>query len=171
MGWAAWAALLATAAPAKGDGGTLRAANVPVGAYRVSVFTAPTPIPPDSLDVSILATAGRGRGIAEGLRILVTARRTDGSGAPVLHEATREQAEDPRFYAAKFALGAPGEWDLRIEIQGPEGEGEITFRVKVQEPGLLANPFAVLALGLAPLAAAAWWILRPSPPVRHGPRA
>lgn len=164
---AAWSAVLAlvlaTPGPGKGDGGTLRAANVPMGGYRVSVFTAPTPIPPDSIDVSILATAGRGREIARGLRILVTARRADGRGSPLWHEATPEQAEDPRFYAAKFALGASGEWDLRIEIQGPEGEGEVSFRVQVREPGLLNSPYAILALGLVPLAVAAGWMLRPPP--------
>ncbi|NNM06935.1 MAG: hypothetical protein HKO65_17695, partial [Gemmatimonadetes bacterium] len=35
------------------DGGTLRVANVPMGAYRINVYTDPTPITPDSIDVSI----------------------------------------------------------------------------------------------------------------------
>ena len=65
--------LLAMTLPLAADGGTLRVANVPMGAYRVNVFTDPTPIPPDSIDVSALVTFERGRGVATGLEIEVLA--------------------------------------------------------------------------------------------------
>lgn len=140
------------------DGGTLRAANVPMGAYRVNVFTAPTPIPPDSVDVSILATFERGRGVATDLKIVVTGRRADGRGPTVRHAATRSQADDPRYYAAKFALGSAGEWEITVEVTGPEGSGKVSFPVNVQEPGLLQNPFLVLGLALFPLLLVGLWL-------------
>jgi hypothetical protein len=148
----------------RADGGTLRVANVPIGAYRINVFTDPTPIPPDSVDVSVLATFERGRGIAEGLDIEVTARRTDGTGSPVRHPATREQADDPRYYAAKFALGSEGEWEIRVRVRGPEGEGEVVFRVTSREPGLLANPLLIATLALMPLLLVGWWLRRSGGP-------
>jgi hypothetical protein len=144
----------------RADGGTLRVANVPMGAYRINVFTDPTPIPPDSVDVSVLATFERGRGIARGLDIEVTARRTDGTGSPMRHPATREQADDPRYYAAKFALGSEGEWEIRVRVKGPEGEGEVVFQVTAMEPGLLANPFLIATLALLPLLLVGWWLKR-----------
>ena len=142
------------------DGGTLRVANVPMGAYRVSVFTDPTPIPPETIDVSVLVTFERGRGMARGLEIGVVARRLDGTGGEVRHPATRDQAEDPRYYAAKFALGSEGRWEIRVRVSGPEGEGETVFQVTVQEPGLLGNPFLILTVALLPLLLVGWWLRR-----------
>jgi hypothetical protein len=146
--------------PLLADGGALRVANVPMGAYRVYVFTDPTPIPPDSIDVSVLVTFERGRGIARGLAIEVAARPVGATEWALSHPATREQAEDPRYYAAKFALGAVGEWELEVRVGGPEGEGAVRFQVSVQEPGLLDDPFLILVLALAPLVLIGWWLKR-----------
>ena len=149
--------LVARPGTLQADGGTLRAANVPMGAYRVNVFTDPTPIPPDSIDVSVLVTFERGRGVATGLEIEVVGRRMDGTGGEVRHAASRDQAQDPRYYAAKFALGSVGLWEIRVRVRGPEGEGEITFQVTVQEPGKLGNPYLILLVALLPLLLVGWW--------------
>jgi hypothetical protein len=151
---------LALPSPSQADGGTLRVANAPIGAYRVNVFTDPTPIPPDSIDVSVLVTFERGRGIATGLDIEVAARRLDGAGGEIRHPATRDQAEDPRYYAAKFALGSEGGWEITVSLAGPEGEGEVAFEVQVQEPGLLGNPYLILTLALLPILLVGWWLKR-----------
>ena len=45
----------------------------------------------------------------------------------VVLPCTREQAQDPRYYAAKFALGSVGEWEILVRVRGPEGEGEVSF--------------------------------------------
>ncbi len=149
---------LLSPAPLQADGGTLRVANVAMGAYRINVFTAPTPITPDSVDVSVLATFERGRGVARNLQILVVCRLLDDSGTQVTHAATREEADDPRYYAAKFPMGAVGEWEMEVKIQGPEGEGSVTFQVQVQEPGFLQNPILILALAFVPLLLAGAWL-------------
>jgi hypothetical protein len=149
------------------DGGTLRAANVPMGAYRVNVFTDPTPVPPDSIDVSVLVTFERGRGMATGLEIEVLARRVDGTGEEIRHSATRDQATDPRYYAAKFALGSEGLWQVRVRVEGPEGEGETVFRLSVQEAGLLENPYLILTAALLPLFLVGWWLKRTRSPSNH----
>jgi hypothetical protein len=138
-----------------------------MGAYRVNVFTDPTPIPPDSIDVSVLVTFERGRGVATGLEIEVLGRRVDGTGVEIRRSATREQAVDPRYYAAKFALGSEGLWELRVRVSGPEGEGETSFQVTVQAPGLLGNPFLILSLALLPLLLVGWWWRRTNSPSTH----
>ncbi|MGW8264937.1 MAG: hypothetical protein ACWGSQ_01140 [Longimicrobiales bacterium] len=154
----------------RADGGTLRVSNVPMGAYRVNVFTDPTPIPPDTLDVSVLVTFERGRGLATGLEILVIGRSLDGPRPEIAHPATREQADDPRFYAAHFSLGSAGTWELEVRVVGPEGEGEVRFQVKVQEPGLTDNPLLILGLALLPLLLVGWWLKKTpnSPSSRPG---
>lgn len=153
-------ALLAGPVGLQADGGTLRVSNVPMGAYRVNVFTDPTPIPPDTIDVSVLVTFERGRGIARGLEILVSGRRLDGTAPPIQHPATRDQAEDPRYYAAKFALGSVGDWEITVQVSGPEGEGTTTFIVPVQEVGIFSNPFLILTLAFLPLLLVGWWLKR-----------
>jgi hypothetical protein len=145
--------------PLRADGGTLRAANVPVGAYRVSVFTAPTPIPPDSIDVSMLVTE-RGRGLVPDLEIVVTAHPLGQPGRSTSHPATRDQATDSRYYAAKFALGSEGPWEIVVQVRGPRGEGEVRFEVMVQNPGPLGSPFMILGLALLPLLLVGWWLKR-----------
>jgi hypothetical protein len=149
------------------DGGTLRVANVHMGAYRVNVFTDPTPIPPDSIDVSVLVTFERGRPVATGLEIEVVGRRLDGTGGEIRHSATRDQAVDPRYYAAKFALGSEGLWELRVSVKGPDGEGEAAFQVTVQEPGLPGNPYLILTVALLPLLLVGWWLKRTNSPSSH----
>jgi hypothetical protein len=155
---AAVALAVAATFPVLADGGTLRVANVPMGAYRVSVFTAPTPISPDSIDVSVLATLERGRGVAQGLEIMVVGRPLGRPGESVSQAATREQATDPRYYAAKFALGSVGAWEIIVQVKGPLGAGELSFQVTVQEPGLLDSPFLILGLALVPLLLVGWWL-------------
>ena len=171
VGWA----LASSPSQAVSDGGTLRVSNVPMGAYRVNVFTDPTPVPPDTIDVSILVTFERGRGVARGLDILVLAKPLEDLGEERSEPVTREQAEDPRFYAAKFALGVIGPWELTVRVEGPEGEGEVSFIIEVREPGWFGNPWAVLTVALLPLVLVGWWLRRssggaaPSAPDRNGP--
>jgi len=86
----------------------------------------------------------------------------DGTGSEVRHPATRDQAEDSRYYAAKFALGSEGLWEIRVRLRGPEGEGETVFQVTVQEAGLLGNPYLILTLALLPLLLVGWWLRRTS---------
>jgi hypothetical protein len=138
-----------------------------MGAYRVNVYTDPTPIPPDSIDVSVLVTLERGRGVATGLEIEVVGRRVDGTGGVVRHPATRDQAVDSRYYAAKFALGSEGLWELRVRVRGPEGEGETVFQVPVQEPGFLGSPYLILTAALLPLLLVGWWLKRANSPSSH----
>ncbi len=166
FGGAFW--LLMPTGSIQADGGTQRVSNFPMGAYRVNVFTDPTPVPPDTIDVSVLVTFERGRGVARGLEILVAGRRVDGSGAEVSKVATREQAEDPRYYSAKFALGSVGDWEIQVSVEGPEGQGSVSFQISVQEPGLLDNPFAILFLALLPLLLIGWWLRRTTGPAEPG---
>lgn len=158
--------VLVPTGPLRADGGTLRISNAPMGAYRVNVFTDPTPVPPDTIDVSILATFERGRGVALGLEILVTGRRLDGVGPEVSKSATRDQAEDPRYYSAKFALGSVGDWEIQVSLVGPEGEGSVSFQISVQESGPFGNPVLLLGLAFLPLLLVGWWLRKSSPSSR-----
>jgi hypothetical protein len=162
----AWAGVLlvagALSAPAlvEANGGTLRLANVRMGAYLVSAFTAPTPVRPDTLDVSVLVIEDGREGVPDDVRVTVRARALEGQGEDRTLSASRDQADDPRYYAAKFALGAEGPWELTVAVEGPGGAGEAAFRITARERGLLGHPLVIPLLALLPLAIAAAWILR-----------
>jgi len=153
------------------NGGTLRLANVSMGEYRVSVFTDPTPVRPDSLDVSVLVIREGVDGVPDGLDVQI---RTEllalggedietqplRVGAEERLQATREQADDPRYYAAKFGLGAEGRWRITVSVRGEAGEGEASFEVVAREAGILGQPLVLMILALLPLAGAGWWVMR-----------
>lgn len=152
------------------NGGTLRVADAVMGDYRVSVYTGPTPPRPDSVDVSVLVVRDDDPRPVDGLAIRVSARQVGPEGVPgafdgrtVTRTAHRSQADDPRYYAAKFAPGLPGEWLVEVSVSGPDGAGTASFRMEVREPGLLDRPWVVVTLALLPLAFLAWWLTRGSP--------
>ncbi len=172
------------------NGGTLRLANVPMGEYRVSAFTDPTPVRPDSLDVSLLIVHARTGEVVDGLDVRVRTRlleprhgghaagenAAEGHGAnghgaadpgaaprPGAGEerrATREEADDPRYYATKFGLGAEGRWELTVVVEGPQGSGEASFEVTARELGLFGNPLVLVLLALFPLLVVGGWLAR-----------
>ncbi len=154
------ALILLGASVAWANGGTLRLANVAMGDYRVSVFTDPTPVRPDSLDVSVLVMREGILGVAEDVRVIIRTRALEGQGPEEVREATREQADDPRYYAAKFGLGAEGEWEITVAVSGPGGEGEASFQLRARERGLLGHPLVLAGLALLPLVGVALWIFR-----------
>ncbi len=168
-----WAAILVLAVPGVilANGGTLRVANAVMGDYRVSVFTDPTPVRPDSLDVSVLILQQGVEGIPDGVEVtlrteLLEIRNPEEAPAGVylgmgeMLRATREQADDPRYYAAKFGLGAEGTWEITVQVRGEAGRGEAAFQVRAREQGLLGHPLTIMILALLPLAGAAWWLTR-----------
>jgi len=165
------ALLLAIPGTLLANGGTLRLANVPMGNYLVSVFTDPTPVRPDSLDVSVLIFQDEVEGVPDGVGVtvrteLLELHADDGEwpdarpGMGETLQATREQADDPRYYAAKFALGAPGRWLISVEVDGEGGHGKASFEVTARERGLLGHPLVISFLALLPLGLAAWWIMK-----------
>ena len=163
LGWAGALALVvgwALGAPGllRADGGTIRLADLVFGEYRVTVFTDPTPITPDSLDVSFLITESRGLAVALDVEAWVEVTPVDHDGVAARHVATREQADDPRFYAAKFALGSEGVWRVRVGVEGARGRGTGEFEVTVRYTGLLRQPLVLLIAALLPLILVGAWL-------------
>jgi hypothetical protein len=168
-------ASLLLAAALLANGGTLRVADAPMGAYRVSVYTDPTPARTDSLDVSILIVREGDPSTVADLDVRVEAELVEAredavvAAAPTILRvvADRGQAEDPRYYAAKFAPSVPGKWSIVVSVDGPEGRGRVEFPLDVREPGPLDRPSVVLVLALTPLAILAWWLTRGGPAEAH----
>jgi hypothetical protein len=142
----------------RADGGTIRLADLVFGEYRVTVFTDPTPVTPDSLDVSFLITESRGLAVALDAEAWVEVEPLGHEGVAARYEATREQADDPRFYAAKFTLGTEGRWRIRIGVEGPRGQGTGEFEITATYPGLFRQPMVLLVAALLPLILVGAWL-------------
>ncbi len=148
---------LVTATPLMANGGTVRISRAPVGLYLVSVFTSPTPLRTGEVDVSVLVQDAEQERILD-VPIIVEAHPLDTEAAAVTHEATRQQATNKLFKAAKFDVLAEGEWEFSITVGGEEG-GTVSFQATLTDPTLLDRPYLLAALVLIPLALLGWLLL------------
>jgi hypothetical protein len=149
--------LLVVAAPLLANGGTVRVSREVVGPYLVSVFTSPTPLRTGEVDVSVLVQDTVREAVLD-VPVVVEARPVGFEAAPVRHEATRRQATNRLFKAAKFPITEPGDWDLAVRVGGEEG-GEVAFRVALTDPTILDRPYLLAALILLPLLVLGWLLL------------
>jgi len=149
------------------DGGTIRLADLEFGNYRVTVFTDPTPVRPDTLDVSFLITDPRRLSVAQDAEVWVEVTPLDHEGVRARHEATREQADEPRFYAAKFRLGSEGRWRIDFSVSGPGGQGTGSFEVTATRAGLMDSPIVLLLAALLPLIMVGAWLSLGSRPAEE----
>lgn len=118
---------------ARGDGGALRLSQSS-GAYRVSVFTSPTPLRVGKVDVSVYledaATCRPGGNAA----ILITATPAGRNAPAIRRQATSEQAANKLFQAAEFEIPQSGRWKFAVEATGFTSPITVSFETDVAEP-------------------------------------
>jgi len=142
------------------NGGTLRFLGM-LGPWEVAVFTDPTPPSPDSLDVSVLVTLPGNPRPVDGVNIVLRVETAEGGEGVLEARATREAADDPRYYAAKFRNVGAGEVGVTVSVRDTTGAGgDARFSIVTREPGLAENPAFLFIMALLPLLAVAWWMRR-----------
>jgi hypothetical protein len=118
-------------APARADGGALRLSGVEAG-YRISVFTAPTPLRSGAVDFSALVQEARtGEPVSQ---VRVTFRLARPGGPMLEYPATTEGATNKLFQAARFELPEPGRWDMQVQIEGSHGLAILGCELEAAEP-------------------------------------
>jgi hypothetical protein len=151
--------LVALAEPVLANGGTVRVSREPVGPYLVSVFTSPTPLRTGEVDISVLVQDVERESILDvPIEVTATPLSTEASAAPIRHPATRAQATNKLFKAAKFDVGEAGEWEFGVHVGGADG-GTVSFRIELTNPTLADRPLLLAALILLPLGLLAWIFL------------
>ena len=185
-------AVALAAGTARANGGTVRIAEVPVGPWAVTVYSSPTPLRTGEIDISTLVQDSGGATVD--VPITVTATPVGFVADPVLQPATRRQATNKLFKAAKFDLGVPGRWDFRIHvgsaaaaagapspveavddtvgrtppgIETEEPGGVVSFDAVVAKSTILDRPFLLAALVALPLMVAGWLLLGREPEVHE----
>jgi hypothetical protein len=116
----------------RADGGTVRLSERQ-GGYRVTVFTAPTPLRAGPVDVSVLVQDARTGQLVPQARVTVRAAPRGRSSEAILSDATTEAASNKLFRAALFDLPEPGWWDVEVVIDGARGPARARFEVEAAE--------------------------------------
>jgi len=126
-----WLFLGTGCAPASADGGSLRLSGEK-GGYRITVFTAPTPLRAGAVDISALVQDASTGDLATQVRVTV---RMSKPGRPALeYPATNEAATNKLFRAAQFELPEPGRWEMQVQVEGLHGLAVIGGLVEAAEP-------------------------------------
>jgi len=150
--------VLMVAPPLLGNGGTVRISNAALGPYTVTVYSSPTPLRTGELDVSVMVQDSAGSVLTPS--VMVEARpvalEEGASAEPIRKRATRAQATNKLFQAAKFDVEAPGDWEFTVEV----GEaGSLSFSSAVVPSTLLDRPYLLAGLVLLPLILLGWLML------------
>lgn len=122
-------------------GGKQQLAAARVGAYRVYVWTSPDPWRVGQAHTTVAVTRQLATGEetpAAGLQVFVTYTR---DGQPQRVAAVEQTGAQAGFYEADAAAGNAGEWQVTVEVGGPDG-GQVGFTEVVQ-----------------PAAAFNWWLI------------
>src|SRR5713226_8801439 len=86
---------------ATADGGTVRLSDQK-GNYRITVFTAPTPLRAGPVDISVLVQDASTGEPASDVHVTIEAAWRGPPGVAIRHPATTEAATNKLYYAAIF---------------------------------------------------------------------
>jgi hypothetical protein len=115
------------------DGGAVRLSQQ-AGPYRVTVFTAPTPLRAGPVDVSVFVQDGAGGAALPDVTVRITLAPVGRDGPALEARATHETATNKLFQAAAFDLPAPGRWRVGVAVEGPRGPAECACEVEAEAP-------------------------------------
>ena len=149
--------------PGLANGGIVRISEAPVGPWLVTVYSSPTPLRTGEVDISTLVQDSADAIVD--VPITVDATPVGFVAEPVQAAATRRQATNKLFKAAKFDIGVPGDWQFRVRVgsaavpdrSGPGGV--VSFEALVTKSTILDRPFLLTALIALPLLVLGWLLL------------
>ncbi|MFO7892457.1 MAG: hypothetical protein R6U63_01880 [Longimicrobiales bacterium] len=178
----ALATLTTLTATAWANGGIVRISQAPVGPWLVTVYSSPTPLRTGEVDISTLVQDSA-NAIVD-VPITVDATPVGFVAEAVRSPATRGQATNKLFKAAKFDIGVPGQWEFRVrvgsaaergtpgaagsasEVGEEESEtkasgpgGVVSFEAVVTKSTILDRPLLLATLVLLPLVGVGWFLL------------
>ncbi|HET6883692.1 MAG TPA: hypothetical protein VFI31_26295 [Pirellulales bacterium] len=132
-GWSCLPAILAMlSSVAMADSGTIRASQRH-GNVQVTVFSEPTPLVAGPVDLSVLVQdVATGEVLYPAIDIELSPRPED--SIPLHERATRTAATNKLFQAANFELPDAGWWDVKVDIDGPNGHVMVPFDFEAGQP-------------------------------------
>ena len=120
-------------------GGTPRLTNVPVGPYHLYAWSDPEPWRAGEVHLSLAVTRPNPDTSSNQVEIPVTDveitvtytpvdnNGIDSSSAPVVVKAVRQEFLSDFYYEADPVLERVGDWQITIDVAGPDGSGSTQF--------------------------------------------
>ena len=118
-----WLLTVACGESARGDGGTVRVSRRE-GAYRISVFTTPTPFRAGPVDISVLVQDATTAELMNEAQVTVRLTPRDRPGETVHHAAAVGAATNKLFQAVTVELAEPGWWEVEVAVEGSRGSAK-----------------------------------------------
>lgn len=139
-----------------GNGGTVQLSNERAGPFLVSVFSEPAPLRTGEIDISVLVQDADTRSSIDDAEVTVLVEPQDHAGRPGRYPATRAQATNKLFRAAKFPIQTAGRWRFTVHVGSALGTGTVTFDAEVRQRTLLDRPFLLGGILLLPIGLLFW---------------
>jgi hypothetical protein len=99
--------------------------------YRITVFTAPTPLRAGPVDISVLVQdAMTGKPVPQSS---ITMHLSQPGQQTLDYPATQEAATNKLLCAAHFELPAPGRWQMEVRVEGLRGQGTVSGELEAAE--------------------------------------
>ena len=134
------------AAEGPGTGGrAIRLEDEPAGPYLLRVVTSPTPPRVGSLFLEIRVASAETGEILTDVEVSATAIPTEVSEPSLQDTATHDFAPNPVEYAVHLPVTSAGVWEIRVQVHGALGDGEVSFLQRVSSSATLG---AALSLAL-----------------------
>jgi hypothetical protein len=123
-------------------GGTPRLTAVPVGPYRLYAWSDPEPWRAGEVHLSLAVTMPNPESNSNQVEIPVTDvditvtytpmqdNAIDATAAPVVVKAMRQEFLADFYYEADPTLTRVGEWQITVDVVGPEGSGSTQFAME-----------------------------------------
>lgn len=131
--WPGLVVLLLGPAMARADGGTLRFSQQS-GAYRITLFTAPTSLRAGPVDFSVLVQSLDSKvpllDVPVTIHVFPEAQPQRRSGGL----ATSAAATNKLFRAIQLELSEPGQWHVEVAVGSPERSARVEAELDVGPP-------------------------------------
>ena len=134
------------AAEGPGTGGrAIRLEDEPAGPYLLRVVTSPTPARVGSLFLEIRVVLAETGEILTDVEVAAIAIPTEVAEPSIQDTATHDFAPNPVEYAVHLPVTSAGVWEIRVQVRGAPGEGEVSFLQRISSSATLG---AALSLAL-----------------------
>ncbi len=124
--------LFVPAALARADGGTVRLSE-DKGSYRITVFTSPTPVRADPVDISVLVQDTKTGELASDVDVTIKIEGRSATHETLDRRATTEAATNKLYRAATFELSESGLYSVDVSVKGSREESRVRFEMEAAD--------------------------------------
>lgn len=134
------------------------------GPYQLRVVTSPTPPRVENLYVEVRVKDPESGETLTDLEVYTRAEPDEGDAESITAQAVHDIAPIPTEYAAHLPVEEAGVWRITVQVDGPQGRGEVSFLTRVSGSTAVGTVVAVglPIAGLALLIGVFLWLQRES---------